>query len=104
MGALSRIRGLVWRREPPAQPPSAPSDDVDVIVDGFMKNNSINNPLIPDFLERRIYRNVLLLLRGCVSELAKTAAVDFLGVRVQFLITPNSETQGECLETQGDSR
>ena len=61
---------------------------VDEIVDDFMSDSAINNPLIPDFVERSIYRNVLKLLLGVVGRTLDTAELSFLGHNITMKLTP----------------
>lgn len=54
------------------------------IVDGFMNNNSINNPLLPDFIERAIYQNVITLILGVVEEVVNDTSIEVLGHKVEM--------------------
>lgn len=44
---------------PVPAPAPAPTDAIDALVEAYVKNRLIDLPLIPNFIERRIYRGVL---------------------------------------------
>lgn len=56
------------------------------IVDRFMADARINSPLLPDFIERAIYRNVITLALALVDELASGASIEFLGHRIELRV------------------
>lgn len=62
------------------------SDKIDAIVDGFMKNHAINNALIPDVIERSIYKNVLTLVMGVLQEVTESTTVEVLGHKLEVKI------------------
>lgn len=62
---------------------------VDEVVDDFMRDNAINNPLIPDFIERSIYRNVLRLMLGVLRRVLDTTELSFLGHNIRMNLTPD---------------
>ena len=64
------------------------NDVIDAMVERFLCNDRINNPLIPDFIERTIYRNVYRLLIGLIQENLESSSVLLLGHRVTLTMTP----------------
>lgn len=84
--------------EAPAQTPEPPRRDthvsfaaVDEIVDDFMSDSAINNPLMPDFIERSIYRNVLKLMLGILGRMLDTTELSFLGHNITMKLTPEQQ-------------
>jgi hypothetical protein len=64
------------------------NDVIDALVERFLCNDRINNPLIPDFIERTIYRNVYRLLIGLIQENLESSSVLLLGHRVTLTMSP----------------
>jgi len=67
------------------------SDVIENIVDRFLHSEFTNNPLIPDFIERRLYRNVVKLIIVILKETLETANVDVLGHRIIFSLEPHDK-------------
>ena len=57
---------------------------IDDIVERFMANSSINSHLVPDFIERQIYKNALTLALGLAEEVLAGAKLEVLGHRVEL--------------------
>ena len=53
-----------------------------------MKNELINNPAIPDWIERKIYKNVLKLSIGLISDTFNNTEIEFLGHSITVSIKP----------------
>jgi hypothetical protein len=64
---------------------------IDEIVDKFMANSSINSPLVPDFIERQIYRNALTLALGLAEEVLAGAKLEVLGHRVELRLVSSEQ-------------
>ena len=64
---------------------------LDEIVDRYMKNNLINNPAIPDWIERRIYKNVLKLAIGVASDTFNNTNFELLGHSIAVSIKPKQD-------------
>ena len=64
------------------------SDEVRTIIDRFLKNELINNPYIPDFIERKLYANVIKLVIGIMKETVESSKIDVLGHRISFKLEP----------------
>lgn len=67
------------------------NDAVNAIVEKFLKNDLVNNPYIPDFIERRLYANVVKLVLGMLKETVEASNVDILGHRISFTFSPISQ-------------
>jgi hypothetical protein len=63
-------------------------DIVDDIIERYMKNELINNPAIPDWIERKIYKNVLKLGIGLISDTLNNTEIEFLGHSITVSIKP----------------
>ena len=91
--------------EPEPEPAPAPPrrdrhvsfDAVEEIVDDFMSDNAINNPLMPDFIERSIYRNVLKLMLGIMGRVLDTTELRFLGHNITMKLSPKEKEQKQEL-------
>lgn len=64
--------------------------NINAIVDKFLQNKLVNNRYIPDFIEHRIYTNVIKLIIGLLKETAETSSLNVLGHMVSFKIEPMS--------------
>jgi hypothetical protein len=64
---------------------------LDEIVDRYMKNNLINNPAIPDWIERKIYKNVLKLAIGVASDTFNNTNFELLGHNISVSIKPKQD-------------
>jgi hypothetical protein len=82
---LSKITKSTSKKEPPPEDfYDRSSDVIDDIVDRYLHNEFTNNPLVPDFIERRMYRNVVKLMIGIMKDTLETSNVDVLGHRITF--------------------
>jgi hypothetical protein len=52
-----------------------------------MENTSINNPLLPDFIESAIYHNVITLILGVVEEVVNETSIKILGHKVELSLS-----------------
>lgn len=62
-------------------------DAVDALVNDFMKDNKINNPMIPDFIEKQIYTNCIKLVLGVLDQSLKTVNIEFLGHKLTLKLS-----------------
>jgi hypothetical protein len=60
------------------------SDVIDDIVNRYLQCEFTNNPLVPDFIERRMYRNVVKLMIGLMKDTLETSQIEVLGHRIGF--------------------
>lgn len=64
---------------------------IEEIVEDFMKDSAINNMLLPDFIEKALYTNVLKLVMGLIGRTLDTTNIDFLGHTITLQLRPNDE-------------
>lgn len=70
------------------------SKTIDAVVDEFLKDNGLNTVFIPDFIEKKLYKNVLVLALSAMNRVLDTAHVEFLGHRIEFVMKP-AESSGD---------
>ena len=58
------------------------------IVDRYMKS-SLNSPLLPDAVERALYKNMLRMTIGILSDTMNTSSVDILGHKLTLKMVPS---------------
>jgi len=59
---------------------------IDQEIDKILANNESNASLIPDYLERRLYRNVFKMLFGLIGSLSSTSQIKFLHHKLTFQV------------------
>jgi hypothetical protein len=64
------------------------SETIDAVVDEFLKDNGLNTAFIPDFIEKKLYKNVIVLALSAANRVLDTAHVEFLGHRIEFVMKP----------------
>lgn len=52
-----------------------------------MLNGSVNSRAVPDFVERAIYENVLVMVLGLFEEVVSGASVEVLGHRLEMRLS-----------------
>lgn len=72
-------------------------DAIAIIVDRYLKNDLINNPLVPDFIERRIYCNILKLTLGVLKDTLEESKINVLDHEITFNIKPVSKSENASL-------
>lgn len=77
---------------------------IDDIVDEFMADSAINSAMLPDFIERAVYRNVLQLLLGVAGRVIDTAEVGFLGHNVTMKLSPDTVPPTPRAATEAPAR
>lgn len=58
------------------------------LVDRFVANRDIDLPLLPDWVERGLYANVLRLATGVATAALRSSSADILGHRLSFRFDP----------------
>jgi hypothetical protein len=64
------------------------SKTIDAVVEEFLKDNGLNSAFIPDFVEKKLYKNVLVLALSAMNRVLDTVHVEFLGHRIEFTMKP----------------
>jgi len=84
--------GIVSNKSPPPEEASIECDKaIERLVDEIMNNRSINLSMVPDIIERRIYRRLLILIIGHIKETLSEVSIDVLHHRITLTITPLSD-------------
>lgn len=73
---------------------------VDQFVDTLLADKDVNIKYLPDFVERQIYRNVIMLLMGLVETALNSSNINFIGHKLTFDITPDTNNQGQKTNDQ----
>jgi hypothetical protein len=71
---------------------TAEEEVINSIVERYLKDSRINSKLIPDAVERKIYRNVLKMIVGILKDTVENANIDLLGHRINFSMVPHQQT------------
>ena len=59
-------------------------NSVKALVDDILKNDSINNELIPDYVERKIYENIFNPLIKLMKEILESSSINFLNQNIKL--------------------
>ena len=59
-------------------------NSVKALVDDILKNDSINNELIPDYVERKIYENIFNTLIKLMKEILESSSINFLNQNIKL--------------------
>lgn len=71
-------------------------DAIDRFIDDvILKNKDINCSGVPDFIEKDVYRNILRIVLGNLSEILKSCRIQFLNHVITIHIEPISQKDGE---------
>ena len=62
---------------------------VESLVNELMKNDNINSDLIPDFVEKKIYENVLTLAISLLKETLEKTKITILNQDITFNLEPS---------------
>lgn len=64
-------------------------DAIDVFIDEvLLKNKDVNCSLVPDFMEKDVYRNVLRVIIGNITEIVKSCRIEILNHVITVHIDP----------------
>lgn len=61
---------------------------IEEFVNKCLQDKMINSELLPDWLERKLYVNILTLVIGLMKETLETSSVNFIGHQLVFDIKP----------------
>ena len=61
---------------------------INEIVERYLNNHLVNCKFIPDFIERKMYRNVLKMIMGILEDTIEKTEIHVLGHKINFTITP----------------
>lgn len=68
---------------------------INEIVERYLKNEHVNSTFIPDFIEKRLYRNMLKLVTGILKDTIKNTNVEVLGHKITLSMTPIENSKDE---------
>jgi hypothetical protein len=74
--------------------PDETTNNDDVIknyVKELLKHKSINNVLIPDVLEERLYEDIFSVLIAHLKKILSETKIELLDHEIRFIITPKKE-------------
>ncbi|KAF4654631.1 kelch-like [Perkinsus chesapeaki] len=71
-------------------------EQLGVIVDSMLSDEFVNNPLIPDAVERSLYLNTVILIFRIIEDLSHSLHVTFMGHRLEWKLTPLDIAQVRC--------
>lgn len=63
---------------------------IDEIIDTFLMNENINLQIVPDTIERKIYRNIFIVAFGLLDELIASSSIKFLGHEIVMKMQPQT--------------
>lgn len=61
---------------------------INELVDEILKDENLNIKYLPDYVEKRIYRNVFTMVLGLMDHLVDTTSVNFFGHKLIFDLVP----------------
>lgn len=67
-------------------------EKIDEFVNKILQDENVNIGLMPDVIERQIYRNVFTIILGLVSNMANTTSIKFMDHNLCFNLKPSKET------------
>ena len=67
---------------------SESSKVINEIVDRYLPDELVNNPRIPDFIEKRLYQNVVKIIIGIIKDTSEHPSVELLGHKITFSMEP----------------
>lgn len=78
----------VTRQKPPEVAPEIETREeaLDRFVEDMMRNEGIHQDWIPDYIERKLYKNILKTVQAHLEHLARSAHVEVAGVRINFVV------------------
>ena len=65
--------------------------EIDKFVEEILKDPNVNIGYLPDWVERKIYKNVFTIALGLVDKFADTTSVKFLGHELKFDLVSDEE-------------
>lgn len=61
-------------------------ENIDRFIEEMMESDGINQAWIPDYIERKLYRNILKTVHAHLEQLARSARIEVAGMRVTFVV------------------
>jgi len=70
---------------------------IDSEIDKILANNDVNVSIIPDYYEKKIYRNIFNMLFGLLESITQTSEIKFLHHKITFSIQPDTSSPEESV-------
>ncbi|EEQ99837.1 hypothetical protein Pmar_PMAR020296, partial [Perkinsus marinus ATCC 50983] len=71
-------------------------EQLSVIVDSMLRDEFVNNPLIPDAVERSLYLNTVILIFRILEDLSNSLHVSVMGHRLEWKLIPLEIAEVYC--------
>lgn len=71
--------------------PAVSRERIDELVERLLQNHEVNIKLLPDAVERHLYRNMFNLLLNLLGEVLESSSVQLLGHEVQFKLAASAQ-------------
>ncbi|KAF4651819.1 kelch-like, partial [Perkinsus olseni] len=71
-------------------------DQLGIIVDSMLRDEFVNNPLIPDAVERSLYLNTVILIFRILEDLSNSLHVSVMGHRLEWRLIPLDIAEVHC--------
>jgi hypothetical protein len=69
--------------------PSAISESrISELVEKMIANKSVNIGILPNYVERHLYKNLLTTLMGMLEEVINESKIEFMGHRIVMKLVP----------------
>ncbi len=65
------------------------NESISKMVTNILNNEEMNNIYIPDFIERKLYENILKILVSVLTEVLENTNIKILNQNITFNITPH---------------
>ncbi len=76
----------------PEHKPEVKEDIEDIVLENMVKrylnDEHINSKFIPDFIEKKLYKNILKILIGILKDTMENAEINVLDHKIKFTIEP----------------
>ena len=77
---------------------------IDQEIDKILANNDVNVSIIPDYYEKKIYRNIFNMLFGLLESVTTSSEIKFLHHKITFNIQPETESSSSPEEDTTNGR
>lgn len=74
--------------------------NVDAFVESLLNNEASNLGWIPDMIERRLDRRIVLLALGALRQALSTASVEMAGLQLKLVLVPSEALESVAEETE----
>lgn len=88
------IRNLELKLEQSESKPKKPQLSkalVDEFVDEMLKDENVNISGLPDFIERRVYANVIIMMMSMIDKVLESTHIQFMNHRIVFDVVPQED-------------